>query len=94
MGMRMLLTEHRMLERYRARYGDVFAIAVWPFDPLVVVADPAEVRRIFTGDPVTSGPRMPLPSPACMMTSALQRDFAGRGSTPTGASCGSRSSSS
>ena len=52
-GMRMLLTEHRMLERYRRRYGDVFAIEVWPFEPLVVVADPAEVKRIFTGDPAT-----------------------------------------
>jgi cytochrome P450 family 135 len=50
-GVRFLLTEHRMLERYRRRYGDVFALDVWPFDPLVVVADPAEVRRIFTGDP-------------------------------------------
>ena len=50
-GARMLLTEHRMLERYRRRYGDVFAVDVWPFEPLVVVADPAEVRRIFTGDP-------------------------------------------
>ena len=50
-GFRFLLTEHRMLERYRRRYGDVFAVAVWPFTPLVVVSDPAEVRRIFTGDP-------------------------------------------
>ena len=49
-GMRMLLTEHRMLERYRRRWGDVFKIDTWPFDPLVVVSDPAEVRRIFTGD--------------------------------------------
>jgi cytochrome P450 family 135 len=49
-GFRFLLTEHRMLERYRRRYGDVFAIDVWPFKPLVVVSDPAEVRRIFTGD--------------------------------------------
>jgi cytochrome P450 len=50
-GARMLLTEHRMLERYRRRYGDVFALDVWPFEPLVVVSDPAEVRRIFTGAP-------------------------------------------
>ncbi len=50
-GLRFLLTEHRMLERYRRRYGEVFAIAVWPFEPLVVVSDPAEVRRIFKGDP-------------------------------------------
>ena len=49
-GLRMLLTEHRMLERYRSRYGEVFSLNVWPFDPLVVVADPAEVRRIFQGD--------------------------------------------
>ena len=40
-----------MLARYRRRYGDVFAVAVWPFDPLVVVGDPAEVKRIFRGDP-------------------------------------------
>jgi cytochrome P450 len=49
-GMHMLLTEHRMLERYRRRYGEVFKIDTWPFDPLVVVSEPAEVRRIFTGD--------------------------------------------
>ena len=40
-----------MLERYRRRYGDVFALDVWPFDPLVVVADPARCGAIFTGDP-------------------------------------------
>lgn len=50
-GLRFLLTEHRMLERYRRRYGDLFALDVWPFTPLVVVSDPAEVRRIFTGAP-------------------------------------------
>ena len=50
-GVRFLATEHRMLARYRRRYGDVFAVAVWPFDPLVVVGDPAEVKRIFRGDP-------------------------------------------
>jgi cytochrome P450 len=48
---RFLATEHRMLARYRRRYGDVFAVKVWPFDPLVVVGDPAEVKRIFRGDP-------------------------------------------
>jgi cytochrome P450 len=50
-GTRFLATEHRMLARYRRRYGDVFAVDVWPFEPLVVVSDPAEVKRIFTGDP-------------------------------------------
>jgi len=49
-GLRMLVSEHRMLERYHRRYGDVFSIDVWPFDPLVVIADPLEVRRIFRGD--------------------------------------------
>jgi cytochrome P450 family 135 len=48
---RFLLTEHRLLERCRRRYGDVFAVNTWPFHPLVVVADPAEIRRIFTGEP-------------------------------------------
>ena len=50
-GVRFLATEHRMLARYRRRYGDVFAVKFWPFDPLVVVGDPAEVKRIFRGDP-------------------------------------------
>ena len=43
--------EYRYLARCRRRYGDVFALDVWPFEPLVVVGDPAEVKRIFTGDP-------------------------------------------
>jgi cytochrome P450 len=50
-GVRFLASEHRMLARYRRRYGDVFAVKVWPFDPLVVVGDPVEVKRIFRGDP-------------------------------------------
>ena len=43
--------EYRYLARCRRRYGDVFALEVWPFHPLVVVGDPQEVKRIFTGDP-------------------------------------------
>ena len=35
-GARFLASEHRMLQRYHHRYGDVFAVKVWPFDPLVV----------------------------------------------------------
>jgi len=50
-GARFLTSEHRMLARYQRRYGDVFAVNIWPFDPLVIVSDPAEVKRIFTGDP-------------------------------------------
>ena len=35
-GVRFLaMRAPRMLARYRRRYGDVFAVAVWPFDPLV-----------------------------------------------------------
>jgi cytochrome P450 family 135 len=50
-GVRFRASEHRMLARYRRRYGDVFALDMWPFDPLVVVSDPEEVKRIFKGDP-------------------------------------------
>jgi cytochrome P450 len=50
-GARFLASEHRMLARYQRRYGDVFALKIWPFQMLVVVGDPAEVKRIFTGDP-------------------------------------------
>ena len=52
-GMRMLLSEADLLERCRRRYGDVFALDVWPFETLVVVADPQELKRIFTGSPAT-----------------------------------------
>src|SRR3954470_20033085 len=50
-GARMLATEHRTLQHHRRRYGDVFTVNMWPFERLVVIADPAEVKRIFTGDP-------------------------------------------
>ena len=40
-----------MLQRYHRRYGDTFALKVWPFDPLVVISDPRDVKKIFTGDP-------------------------------------------
>jgi len=42
--------EQTLLERCQRRYGDVFMIRVWPFEKLVVVADPDEVKRIFRGD--------------------------------------------
>ncbi len=50
-GVRFLASEHRMLQRYHRRYGDTFALKVWPFDPLVVISDPRDVKKIFTGDP-------------------------------------------
>ena len=50
-GALFLADEYRYLARCRRRYGDVFALEVWPFHPLVVVGDPKEVKKIFTGDP-------------------------------------------
>ncbi|HEY2141407.1 MAG TPA: cytochrome P450 [Solirubrobacteraceae bacterium] len=51
LGVPWLLAEHRLLERCRRRYGDVFTLNSWPFDDLlVVVCDPVEIKRIFTAD--------------------------------------------
>jgi cytochrome P450 len=51
LGAHWLLREHRMLDRCRRRYGDVFSLKMWPLGLLVVVCEPAEIKRIFTGDP-------------------------------------------
>ena len=51
LGSWWLLREQDLLERCRRRYGDVFSLNMWPLGFMVVVADPAEVKRIFTGDP-------------------------------------------
>jgi cytochrome P450 len=51
LGARWLLREHRVLERWRRRYGDVFSLKAWPMGLLVVICEPAEIKRIFTGDP-------------------------------------------
>jgi hypothetical protein len=40
-----------LLERCRRRYGDVFSLKMWPLGLLVVVCEPLEIKRIFTGDP-------------------------------------------
>jgi cytochrome P450 len=48
----MLWAEQRQLAFCQRRYGDVFTLKIaWPFKRLVVVADPAEIKRIFTADP-------------------------------------------
>ena len=39
------------LERSRRRLGDCFAVWMPPWGWLVYVADPAEIKRVFTGDP-------------------------------------------
>jgi cytochrome P450 len=47
----MLGAEQWLLKRCQRRYGDVFTLKVaWPFTRLVVVADPAEIKRIFATD--------------------------------------------
>ncbi len=53
LGAYWLLREHRLLDRCRRRYGDVFSLKMWPLGLLVVIAEPAEIKRIFTGDPET-----------------------------------------
>jgi cytochrome P450 len=39
------------LESCRRRLGDTFAVYCPPFGRLVYVADPADIKRVFTGDP-------------------------------------------
>jgi cytochrome P450 len=51
LGAKWLLREHRLLERCRQRYGNVFSLKMWPLGLLVVVCEPSEIKRIFTGDP-------------------------------------------
>lgn len=51
LGAQWLLREHRVLERCHRRYGEVFSLKMWPIGLLVVVCDPTEIKRIFTGDP-------------------------------------------
>ncbi len=54
LGLGWLLAEPRLFPRWRERYGDVFMLHATGFaPPLVVVADPTEAKRIFTGDPAT-----------------------------------------
>ncbi len=38
---------------YRERYGPTFTISMMGFPPIVVTADRAAVKRLFTGDPLT-----------------------------------------
>jgi cytochrome P450 len=51
LGAYWLLAEHDLLERCRRRYGDLFSLRIWPVGFLVVIADPAEIKRVFTSDP-------------------------------------------
>jgi len=51
LGAQWLVREHGLLERCRRRYGNVFSLKLWPLGLLVVVCEPAEIKRIFTSDP-------------------------------------------
>jgi cytochrome P450 family 135 len=51
LGAYWLLAEHDLLARCRRRYGDIFSLRIWPVGFLVVIADPAEIKRVFTSDP-------------------------------------------
>ncbi len=51
LGTQWLLREHGLIERCRRRYGDVFSLKLWTPGLLIVVCDPTEIKRIFTGDP-------------------------------------------
>ena len=50
LGVGWLLREHALLERCRAEYGEVFSLDMWPLGLLVVVADPAAIKAVFTAD--------------------------------------------
>jgi cytochrome P450 len=51
LGPYWLAAEHDLLERCRRRFGEVFSLRMWPIGYVVVVADPAEIKRVFTSDP-------------------------------------------
>lgn len=51
LGAAYVLREHDLLRRCRRRYGPVFSLNAWPVGLMILLADPAEVKRIFTGDP-------------------------------------------
>jgi cytochrome P450 len=51
LGAHWLLAEHDLFERCRRRYGNVFSLRMWPVGFLVVLSDPAEIKRVFTSDP-------------------------------------------
>jgi cytochrome P450 family 135 len=43
-----------LMRRCRARYGEPFTLrTLWTDAPMVLVSDPADIKRIFTADPAT-----------------------------------------
>jgi cytochrome P450 len=43
----------RYLMALHRRYGDAFTVRIFPFGPVVYLADPADVKTVFTGRPRT-----------------------------------------
>ena len=61
------------LRRQRARYGEAFTISTLGFRSLVVLSDPALIKRTFTADPVTlhageGSPLGPVLGPHSLLT--------------------------
>src|SRR6187397_2840883 len=40
-----------LMKACRRRYGDVFRIRPYGFGDIVLISDPEEIKRVFTGDP-------------------------------------------
>jgi cytochrome P450 family 138 len=61
-GVGMLLRQRPYLERLRRRHGPLFCVRAFGFGRMVVVADPALVKQVFTADPAVlhAGDRSPL----------------------------------
>ncbi len=51
LGPYWLLAEHDLLERCHKRYGNIFSLNMWPIGFVIVLADPADIKRAFTADP-------------------------------------------
>ena len=75
-GFSMLWFEQRLLARAQRRFGDVFTLKIPTFRQLVVVADPAEIKRIFAADPmlVHAGKGNRVLAPLVGLTSILLLD--------------------
>jgi cytochrome P450 len=60
----MMTRQRPYLERQRRRHGPLFTLSVAGFPRLVIVADPALAKQVFTADPKTlhAGSRSPLRS--------------------------------
>ena len=76
-GLTMYAFEQQLLERSQRRYGDVFTLKIaFPFKRLVVIADPVEIKRMFTADPalIHAGEGNRILEPLVGLTSVLLLD--------------------